>query len=449
MIRAGEEGFRSLPHRQAFLLALPAIASNVAVPVVGLIDTSVVGHFAATADLGAVGLGAAVISSVFWAFSFLRPGTTSLVGRAFGAGRGDESVSHVRRAFAMAIVLGAAWIALQWLVVPLVVDVLAGDAAAGPLAQSYALVRGLSLPAVLLTLVCVGYFIGVQDTRTPLVIAATVAVVNAAGCIVFVALMGEGAVGSAWATFCAEWIGAALALALLRRRLGAAWSRVWDVHSPDLRTGWRSLLTMNSHLVARTALLMLVVTATASLGSRFGDAMLAANAILIQMMYLASYALDGYATAAETMAAKEIGAKRVGAFHRANLASAFAGGAIAVAMSALVWWGRDLIIRVLTGLPDVSAVAHEYWWVAALLPVVSWGSWLLDGIFLGTGRSRDMLMSMAVSTLGAYAGIVGVAAAAGSFTNTVLWLAFLAMNVVRTVTLGWRYATLTRTRAWV
>lgn len=442
--------FRSLPHRQALRLALPAIASNVTVPIVGLIDTGVVGHFASAADLGAVGLGAAVIASVFWAFSFLRPGTTSLVGRAIGAGRGADAVTHLQRALAMAVGLGLAWAALQWAVVPVLVDVLAGDAAAGPLAQDYALVRGLSLPAVLVTLAVVGYLIGTQDTRTPLGIAGVVAFVNAAMCVWFVAGLGAGAVGSAWATFAAEWTGAAVALALLRLRLGRdGWRLLGSWRSKSLRKGWRALLSMNAHLVVRTALLMVVVTATASLGSRFGDATLAANAILLQMMYLASYALDGYATAAETMAASSIGARRQDEFHRSNLASSLAGAAIAAALSLVFWACGDGIVRLLTGLPDVAAVAHELWWVVAVLPLVSVGGWILDGIFLGAGRTRDMLWSMAASTLLGYVALLAVASMLGAFTNPVLWIAFLAMNVLRAATLGWRYAVLTRRSAWV
>jgi len=201
--------------------------------------------------------------------------------------------------------------------------------------------------------------------------------------------------------------------------------------------------------VIRTALLMAVVTATASLGSRFGDATLAANAILLQMMYLASYALDGYATAAETMAAKSIGARRPQDFHRANVASSLAGAAIAGAMSLAFWLGGDGIIRILTGLPDVAAVAHEFWWVAVVLPVVSLGAWILDGIFLGAGRTRDMLWSMLSATVGGFVLFLVAASLLGGFTNGSLWSAFLVMNVVRAATLGGRYAVLTRRAAWV
>jgi len=444
------ERLSALPHERARALALPAIASNVAVPVVGLIDTAMLGHFSNAVNLGAVGLGAAVISTVFWAFAFLRPGTTSLVGRALGAGKQADAVGHLQRALAVAGALGAAWLVLQWLLIPVVVRVLAHGADAGPVAANYALIRGLSLPGVLVTLAIVGYFIGAQDTRTPLYIAATVAGANVVGDLVAVGVLGAGATGAAWATFGAEWGGAALAVLLLRRALGPErWAQLLHWRGGQLRTGWRALMVMNSNLMARSALLMGAITVVASMGSRFGDEVLAANAILLQMMYLASYALDGYATAAESMAADRIGAKDVQGFHRSFGATSIAGGAIALFLTGVFWLGKDVILAVLTDLPGVTEVARHTWWAVAALPIVSGASWMLDGVFLGTGRSRDMVGSMAVSVLGVFAPIVIVAMVTGHFVNAWLWAAFLAMNVTRAVTLGWRYWWLTRRDAWI
>ena len=443
-------GLAALPHRRAAALAVPAIASNAAVPLAGLVDTAVLGHFTSAVELGAVGLGAAVVASVFWAFSFLRPGTTALVGQAFGADNRDTAVRHLQRALALAALLGLAWVALQWVIVPALVTLLAQGAAAGPLAAEYSLIRGLSLPGVLVTLAAVGYFIGTQNTRTPLLIAATVAGLNVGLDFAFIAGFGWGSAGAAWATFAAEWTGAALAAALLLRGLGAdgrATLRDWS--DASVRTGWRSLMSMNGNLVARTALLMTAITVVASFGSRYGAEVLAANAILLQLMYLASYSLDGYATAAEAMAAREIGGRDVGAFHRANAATALAGAAIAAAMTLAFWLGRDLILAALTDLPGVTAVAADYWWAAVALPVVSGAAWMLDGIFLGTGRARDMVVSMAVSVVLVFAGVLAVGAALGALTNALLWAAFLAMNVARALTLGARYWHLTRTQGWL
>ena len=419
-------------------------------PVVGLIDTAMLGHFSDAVNLGAVGLGAAVIATVFWAFAFLRPGTTSLVGRALGAGKPADAVGHLQRALALAGVMGVAWLALQWLLIPVIVRVLAHGAAAGPVAADYALIRGLSVPGVLVTLAIVGYFIGAQDTRTPLYIAATVAGVNIVGDLFAVGVLGYGARGAAWATFGAEWLGAALAVMLLRRALGPEhWGQLLHWRGGHLRTGWRALMAMNSRLVTRSALLMGAITVVASMGSRFGDDVLAANAILLQMMYLASYALDGYATAAETMGAERIGARDVPGFHRAFAATSIAGGGIALLMTLVFGLARDPILAALTDLPGVTEAARHTWWAAAALPIVSGAAWMLDGVFLGTGRARDMVVSMTVSVLGVFAPIVILSIVTGHFVNSWLWGAFLALNVARAATLGWRYARLTSRGKWL
>ncbi len=431
-------------------MALPAIASNVAVPVVGLIDTAMLGHFSDAVNLGAVGLGAAVISTVFWAFAFLRPGTTSLVGRALGANKSADAVGHLQRALAMAAAMGAAWLALQWVAIPVIVRVLSHGAAAGPVAADYALIRGMSIPGVLVTLAIVGYFIGAQDTRTPLYIAATVAGANVVGDLLAVGALGLGARGAAWATFGAEWLGAALAVMLVRRALGPErWAQLLHWRGQHLRTGWRALLVMNSSLVARSALLVGAITVVASMGSRFGDDVLAANAILLQMMYLASYALDGYATAAESMSAERIGARDLPGFHRAFAASLIAGAMIAIALTLLYWLGRDPILAALTNLPGVTEAARHTWWAAVALPLVSGAAWMLDGVFLGTGRAHDMVISMAVSVLGVFAPVIILAMVAGHFVNAWLWAAFLALNAARAATLGWRYVSLTRRGRWL
>ncbi len=419
-------------------------------PVVGLIDTAMLGHFSDAVNMGAVGLGAAVIATIFWAFSFLRPGTTSLVGRALGAGKPVDAVGHLQRALAMAGALGAAWLALQWLAVPLIVRLLAQGAAAGPVAADYALIRGLSLPGVLVTLVIIGYFIGAQDTRTPLYVAATVAGANVVGDLIAVGALGYGARGAAWATFGAEWLGAALAVFLLRRALGPeSWAQLLHWRGAHLRTGWRALMAMNSRLVMRSALLMGAIAVVASMGSRFGDDVLAANAILLQMMYLASYALDGYATAAETMGADRIGARDVAGFHRAFAATSIAGGAIALFLTLTFWVGREGILAALTDLPGVTEAARHTWWAAAALPIVSGAAWMLDGVFLGTGRARDMVFSMAASVLGVFVPTIVLASVTGHLVNGSLWAAFLALNVMRAATLGWRYARLTARGEWL
>ncbi|MFV0285090.1 MAG: MATE family efflux transporter, partial [Demequina sp.] len=221
---------------------MPAIASHVAVPLAGLVDTAALGHFSTATDIGAVGLGAAVISTLFWIFSFLRAGTTSLVGRALGSGDKTGAVRHVQRAGALAAAMSAAWLILMWAVVPAILHLLAPEGPARDAALTYTLIRGLSLPALLVTLIVAGYFIGAKNTRVPLVVASVQAVANIVLDLILVGGAGMGAAGAAWGTFGSEWIGAALAVVLLWRRLEPA-QRVTlrDWRDATLRRGWGAL----------------------------------------------------------------------------------------------------------------------------------------------------------------------------------------------------------------
>lgn len=440
---------RPLPHRRAAALAVPAIASNIAVPVAGLVDTAVLGHFATAVDIGAVGLGAAVISTLFWVFSFLRVGTTSLVGRALGRGDHVGSIRHVQRAVGLAAVMAVVWLATQWLIVPGVLHVLAPAGAARDTALAYTLIRGLSLPALLVMLIVAGYFIGAQNTRIPLLVATTTAVGNIVLDLILVAGLGYGAVGSAWGTFGSEWIGAGLAVTMLWRRLSPA-QRVAmrDWRDAALRRGWGALARFNGALMARTALLMGVITFVASVGSRFDTETLAANAIMLQMMHVASYALDGYANAAEAMVAHEVGGAQVPRFHAAAIATALPMVVIGVVLSAAYWWGRPWILSALTGLDDVRTVAGQYWWLIALLPLLSWGAYWLDGVYLGAGQPGLMLVSMVASIALVFLPVLLIGAvSAGGLTNTHVWSAFLALNVARQVTLVVAYPRMVRSVA--
>ena len=200
--------------------------------------------------------------------------------------------------------------------------------------------------------------------------------------------------------------------------------------------------------MARTALLMGVVTFVASAGARFDTETLAANAIMLQLMHFSSYALDGYANAAEALASHAAGRVDPGGLNAAALASALPMVAIAVALTATYWFARHGILALLTDLPGVTSTALEYWGYIALLPLLSWGAWWLDGIYLGAGRPGLMLLSMLASMLLVFLPILVIGTqVTGALTNGHVWQAFLALNVARQVTLVALYPRLVKTLA--
>ncbi|WP_062464372.1 MATE family efflux transporter [Demequina soli] len=440
-----------LPHRRAFSLAWPAIVGNVTVPLVGLVDTAMLGHYSDATHIGAVALGSTVLSAVMWLTGFLRTGTTSLVGRARGAGRDDAAVAHAQRATLLALALGLGAVVLQWVAIPAIMAILAPAGEVRDLAIQYAWIRFASVPAALLTLVVSGWFVGSGDTRRPLAIVATVNVVNLGLDVAFVGGLGWGSSGAAAATAIAEWLGLALALALWWRaaspRIRAA-ARRW--RGRGLRTGWRRLAAMNGDLFVRTAILYAVLTFVTAYGARLGPDILAANAILMQLMFLSSYGQDGYAHAAEAMVSREIGRRDVPEFHRAVVAAALPAVAIGALFTLLYLVASGPFIAVLTSIPSVTQTADQYIGWVVWLPLASSLAYLFDGVFLGSGRTRAMVTTMAASAL-----LVFVPVLLGGFAwiadprNADLWRAFLLFNVARGVFLGIAYARVTRRGAWL
>ncbi|WP_062378683.1 MATE family efflux transporter [Demequina pelophila] len=440
-----------LPHRRAFALAWPAIVGNVTVPLVGLVDTAMLGHFSTATHLGAVALGSTVLSGLLWLAAFLRTGTTSLVGRALGGGREEEAVSHAQRAALLAVGIGGAVLVVQWVAIPLLMGVLAPAGDVRTFAVQYAWIRMASVPAALLTLVLNGWFVGAGDTRRPLAVVATVNVLNLGLDVLFVGGLGWDSAGAAAATAIAEWVGLVVALALWWRRADAiqrAAVRRW--RGRGLRSGWRRLAQMNTHLLVRTGVLYAVLTFVTAYGARLGPDILAANAILMQLMLLASYGQDGYAHAAEAMAAREIGRRDVPGFHRAVAASAVPAVGIGLVFTLVYLVAHTPFLRVLTNLPDVTAAAEEYMPWVVWLPLASAGAYLFDGVFLGSGRSRDMMTMMIASALAVFvpallAGLWWI----GDAPNHDLWRAFLLFNVARGAFLGLAYWRVTRAGRWL
>lgn len=442
---------RDLPHRRAFALAWPATVAHLATPLVGLIDTAVIGHFGQETDLGAVALGSTVLGAAFWLMSFLRTGTTSLVGRAMGAGAVDRAVTHLQRALVVAAVLVLVVGALSPLIVPALMGVLTPFAEVGEPASTYTFIRLASLPAALGMLALNGWFIGNGDTRRPLMTVTVIAALNIGLDVWFVAGLGWGSAGAAAATAIAEWVGLGVAVTLWWRSADAGVRRsILTLRGRGLRSGWTALAAMNRDIMLRTAVLYVVLTFVTAYGGHISTTVLAANAILLQLMYLSSYGQDGYAAAIESMASRELGARDVGGLHRASLAAAIPAFGIGAAFSVAYLLVGEPFVAVLTSLPDVTDAALAVLPIVAIVPIASAGAYLFDGVFLGTGRVTWMLASMTVSAAVFFAvWWLGSGVEGADARNANLWIAFTVFNVVRGLTLGAAYWHLTRRRAWL
>ena len=440
-----------LTHARVLRIAGPIVLSNATVPILGAVDTGVVGQMGLAAPIGAVGLGAVILTAIYWVFGFLRMGTTGLASQALGRGDRGEVSALLTRALLIAGAAGLAVIALQR---PLFAGAFAlapASAEVEALARDYMAIRVWSAPALIALYGVTGWLIAQERTAAVLVLQLWMNGLNVALDLLFVLSFGWGVEGVAFATFLAEWTGLGLGLWLCRAAFATpAWRDRARVLDP---VRLRHMAAVNADILLRSLLLQAAFVSFLFLASDLGDVTLAANQILIQFLEITAFGLDGFAFAAETLVGQAFGARAVARLRRAAwLASAW--GAVAAVLLALTFAALGpWVIDVMVGPGDPSApgeaeavrtAARVYlpWMVAA--PLVGLASWMLDGIFIGATRTRDMRNMMALS-FAAYAAAVAVLLPV--LGNHGLWAALLLFFVARAVTLGARYPALERAAA--
>lgn len=431
-------------HRQVWALAAPMILSNVSVPLVALVDSTVVGHLPHAHQLGAVAVGATLFTFMIGLMTFLRMGATGFAAQAAGRADGDG----LRQVLAQGLLLALAFaVLLGGLALPfsrLALHVMQPSAALGQATEAFFHTRLLGLPAALATYALVGWFLGTQNARAPLAILLTTNALNIVLNLWFVLGLDWGVLGSARASVIAEWSAALLGLALTRPALRAypgrlAWATLghWSA--------WRPLLSVNRDIFVRSLALQGVFLLIAVQGARLGEATVAANALLLNGLMLTAYALDGLAHAVEALCGHAIGARDRTALRRSLVVAC--GWSLIVSLGfamVFVLVGR-VFIDLQTDIAAVRDAAYPFLPYLAVLPLVAVWSYLLDGLFIGATRARDMRNAMLFSVLL----MLPVAWGLGGFGNHGLWLAFLGFMAVRGVSLGWLGWRLARRGAWV
>jgi len=436
--------YRSLDAK-IWAIAWPAIVSNVSIPLLGLVDAALLGHLDSPDHLAAVAVGGAILSFLYWGFSFLRMGTTGEVARAMGSQDQERALVSLGRSALLAVVIAALLLLMQTPLLRLGLAAMSPRPDVGALAGNYAGIRLLSAPAVLLTYTLVGWFIGRQNTRWPMLVLIATNLVNIVLDAVLILGFGLASAGAALATVVAEYLGLGLAIAgLLRSGLPAisssARARIIDI------AGLRSVLRSNAELFVRTLALLFAFAFFTAAGEQLGTRVVAANAVMMQFLLFSAFALDGFAYAAEGLAGEALGRGDPPAFHRVNRRCALWSAAAALLISAVILFGRPLLFPLLTDLPEVVAVMRAQGWWLVLMPLASAPSYLLDGIFVGAGATRAMMLTMLGSGLGVYLPAWYLTQGLG---NDGLWLAFLLFNFARGLSLGACYYLLTRADRWL
>jgi multidrug resistance protein, MATE family len=429
----------SLGHGRILRIALPVVLSNATVPLLGLVDTGVVGQLGDPAAIGAVGLGAVILTSVFWVFGFLRMGTVGLAAQAIGAGDRAEVAALLGRVLLIGALAGLGLIALQAPIFGLALWLSPASPTVEAMVIAYLGIRIFAAPAAIAGYGIAGWLIAQERTGAVLAMQLWQNGLNIILSAWFVLGLGLGVPGVALATLIAEWAGLALGLWLCR---GAFALPGWRDRARVLDRGRLvHMARVNGDILIRSVLLMLGFSSFMVLAADFGDVSLAANQVLIQFVYVTAYAMDGFAFAAEALVGRAMGAGARAQLRRAALMTSLWGMAVCVVMAAVfALWGGALIDLMTTSEP-VRAAARSYlgWIVAGV--VIGWASWMLDGIFIGATRTADMRNMMAVSFLGY---VLMVALFVPVWGNHGLWAALIGFFALRGATLAWRYPELER-----
>lgn len=427
-------------HRRIWRLAGPIILSNMSVPLVGVVDTAVVGHLPDPIYIGAVALGAVIFSFLFWGFGFLRMGTTGFAAQAYGAGDATEIRSTLARALLLAAGIGLTVIALQRPIGAVAFWALEGSAELEGLANDYYRIRIWSAPAALANYAVLGCLIGIQNTRAALAVQLVLNLTNMALDFIFVLGFEWGVEGVALASVASEYLAVLFACWLLARniaRLGGEWRRSHILYAPRL---W-ALLHLNLNIFLRTLCLISALFYFTAMGTRLGAITLAANAVLMHMHMLLAHGLDGFAHAAEALIGGAYGARDREAFRAAVRASTIwalvVAGIYTVVYAAL----GGSIIGIITGIEEVRTAAERYLPWVLLSPLISVWSFQLDGIYIGSTRPVEMRNSMLLS-LAVFLAATWVLMPL--WGNHGLWLSFMIFMLARALTLGAWYPRIER-----
>lgn len=435
--RAPVDESARLSHRRVLKIALPILLANATVPLLGAVDTGVVGQLGAAAPIGAVGLGAVIIGFVYWIFGFLRMGAAGMTAQAIGAGDEDEVAALLVRCLLIAAAAGLAIIALQapifhgaFLAAP------ASDEVEG-MARAYMAMRVWGAPAAIASFAITGWLIASERTRAVLALQLWINGLNIGLDLWFVLGLGWGVEGVAAATVIAEWSGAAFGLWFCRSVFaGPAWRRGALVFQADRL---RRMAAVNTDIMIRSIMLEIGMAAFVFRSAAMGDVTLAANQVLIQFLMLSAYTLDGFAFAAEALVGRAMGARQRGALRRAAILTSLWAGGVVVILAATFLLGGKTVISLMTTAPEVREAAGRLLPFLALAPLFGMPAFMLDGIFIGATRTADMRNAMIVSLCLYLAALFPLAAIFGA---PGLWTALLLFFGLRGATLALRYPAL-------
>ena len=408
-------------------LAVPSIISNITVPLLGLVDVSIVGHLGSATYIGAIAVGGMLFSMIYWIFGFLRMGTSGLTAQAYGRRDLAEVILLFVRSLGIAFGLALLLIMLQYPILKVAFTLIDATPAIKDLASLYFRICIWGAPAVLGLYSFAGWFVGMQNSRFPMYIAITQNVVNIAASLFFVFVWNRGVAGVAMGTLVAQYAGLLMASLLWYGYYRRLWQKLnWQMLI-DYET-MRSFFILNRDIFFRTLCLVAVTTYFTSRGAEQGDIILAVNTLMMQLFTLYSYIMDGFAYAGEALTGRYVGAHNQADLRR-MIRTLFAWGiGLALTFTLLYGIGGSSFLSLLTNEQEVLNASSDYFYWVLAIPLAGMAAFLWDGIYIGATASRQMLYSMLVASVSFFI-LQGIFQQ--RMGNHALWMAFIAYLFLR------------------
>ncbi|WP_170426564.1 MATE family efflux transporter [Ruegeria arenilitoris] len=423
-----------ITHKRVLKIAAPIVLSNATVPILGAVDTGVVGQMGQAAPIGAVGMGAVILATIYWVFGFLRMGTTGLAAQARGAGDTAETGALLMRGLLLGGAAGLFFILTQVWVFWGAFTLSPASPEVEAFTRAYLEIRIWGAPATIALYAVTGWLIAVERTKGVFVLQIWMNGLNIVLDLWFVLGLGWGVEGVAIATLIAEWTGLVLGLWLCGDAFSGNqwrdWPRIFDA------ARLRRMMQVNGDIMVRSVLLTGSFTTFLFVGSDLGDVNLAANQVLLQFLEITAFALDGFAFSAEALVGSAVGARDRSQVRRASIMASQWGIGGAFALGLAFFLAGPALIDLMSTSPEVRVAAREFLFWAALAPVIGVASWMFDGIYIGATWTRAMRQAM-IQSVAVY--VVALFLLVPAFGNHGLWAALMVLNIARGVTLGWRY----------
>jgi MATE family multidrug resistance protein len=414
-------------NKRILQIAVPSIISNITVPLLGLIDVTIVGHLGAAAYIGAIAVGGMLFNIIYWIFGFLRMGTSGMTSQAYGKHDLDEVARLLLRSVGVGLLIAIILVALQYPIRKLAFTFIQTTEEVERLATLYFRICIWGAPAMLGLYGFAGWFIGMQNSRFPMYIAITQNIVNIAASLCFVYLFHMKVAGVAWGTLTAQYAGFLMALLLWRRYYGGLKKHVaW--HEVLKKEAMLRFFQVNRDIFLRTLCLVIVTLFFTSAGAAQGEIVLAVNTLLMQLFTLFSYIMDGFAYSGEALVGKYVGANNQPALYRTVRQLFIWGVGLSTGFTLLYFFGGKSFLGLLTNEISVIREAENYFYWVLAIPLTGFAAFLWDGIFIGATATRQMFYSMLVASSSFFLVYYSLHEWMG---NHALWLAFIVYLSLR------------------